>query len=250
MKKILVVDDEEDLCEILQFNLKNSGYNVDVAYSSEEAFAKLKNNYDLLLLDVMMGGISGFKLAELIRQEYHNDVPIMFITARDNESDKLKGFNLGADDYISKPFSIKEVIARVNAVLIRTDNSLKKKAIEEIEKVEQKSEINTKNSKKENITVNDLTINMENKSVSLSGELIKLTKKEFEILQMLINEPYKVFSRTNILDAVWKNEAYVLERTVDVHIARLRKKLLQYGSCIVNRSGYGYCFDINEAGKD
>lgn len=250
MKKILVVDDEEDLCEILQFNLKNSGYNVDVAYSSEEAFAKLKNNYDLLLLDVMMGGISGFKLAELIRQEYHNDVPIMFITARDNESDKLKGFNLGADDYISKPFSIKEVIARVNAVLIRTDNSIKKKAIEEIEKVEQKSEINTKNSKKENITVNDLTINMENKSVSLSGELIKLTKKEFEILQMLINEPYKVFSRTNILDAVWKNEAYVLERTVDVHIARLRKKLLQYGSCIVNRSGYGYCFDINEAGKD
>jgi two-component system alkaline phosphatase synthesis response regulator PhoP len=250
MKKILVVDDEEDLCEILQFNLKNSGYNVDVAYSSEEAFAKLKNNYDLLLLDVMMGGISGFKLAELIRQEYHNDVPIMFITARDNESDKLKGFNLGADDYISKPFSIKEVIARVNAVLIRTDNSLKKKAIEEIEKVEQKSEINTKNSKKENITVNDLTINMENKSVSLSGVLIKLTKKEFEILQMLINEPYKVFSRTNILDAVWKNEAYVLERTVDVHIARLRKKLLQYGSCIVNRSGYGYCFDINEAGKD
>lgn len=250
MKKILVVDDEEDLCEILQFNLKNSGYNVDVAYSSEEAFAKLKNNYDLLLLDVMMGGISGFKLAELIRQEYHNDVPIMFITARDNESDKLKGFNLGADDYISKPFSIKEVIARVNAVLIRTDNSLKKKAIEEIEKVEQKSEIDTKNSKKENITVNDLTINMENKSVSLSGELIKLTKKEFEILQMLINEPYKVFSRTNILDAVWKNEAYVLERTVDVHIARLRKKLLQYGSCIVNRSGYGYCFDINEAGKD
>ncbi len=250
MKKILVVDDEEDLCEILQFNLKNSGYNVDVAYSSEEAFAKLKNNYDLLLLDVMMGGISGFKLAELIRQEYHNDVPIMFITARDNESDKLKGFNLGADDYISKPFSIKEVIARVNAVLIRTDNSLKKKAIEEIEKVEQKSEIDTKNSKKENITVNDLTINMENKSVSLSGVLIKLTKKEFEILQMLINEPYKVFSRTNILDAVWKNEAYVLERTVDVHIARLRKKLLQYGSCIVNRSGYGYCFDINEAGKD
>jgi DNA-binding response OmpR family regulator len=250
MKKILVVDDEEDLCEILQFNLKNSGYNVDVAYSSEEAFAKLKNNYDLLLLDVMMGGISGFKLAELIRQEYHNDVPIMFITARDNESDTLKGFNLGADDYISKPFSIKEVIARVNAVLIRTDNSLKKKAIEEAEKVEQKSEIDTKNSKKENITVNDLTINMENKSVSLSGELIKLTKKEFEILQMLINEPYKVFSRTNILDAVWKNEAYVLERTVDVHIARLRKKLLQYGSCIVNRSGYGYCFDINEAGKD
>ncbi|MFA6334487.1 MAG: response regulator transcription factor, partial [Bacteroidales bacterium] len=119
-KKILVVDDEEDLCEILQFNLSNAGYLVDVAYSAEEAFGMLKNNYDILLLDVMMGGISGFKLAELIRDEYKDSVPVIFITARDNVSDKLKGFNVGADDYIAKPFSIKEVVARVQAVLSRT----------------------------------------------------------------------------------------------------------------------------------
>ncbi len=246
-KKILVVDDEEDLCEILQFNLKSAGYLVDVSYSAEEAFARLKNNYDLLLLDVMMGGISGFRLAELIRNEYNNTVPIIFITARDNVADKLKGFNVGADDYIAKPFSIKEVIARVQAVLSRT--AFYKKT--EQEKVDHEKRVAEQNqSGHEIISFPDFSINARNKQVILNGESIKLTKKEFEILFMLANSTQKIFSRADILDAVWQNEAYVLDRTVDVHIARLRKKIGMFGSCIVNRSGYGYCFDIDEAGKD
>jgi DNA-binding response OmpR family regulator len=234
-KKILVVDDEEDLCEILSFNLKSAGFETDVAYSAEEAYSKLKNNYDLLLLDVMMGAISGFKLAELIREEYPKNIPIIFITAKDQESDKLKGFNIGADDYISKPFSIKEVIARVKAVLSRTTAE----------------ENNSKVSKKisdSGIEFRSMSINLVNKIVTIEGREIKLTKKEFEILYMLAGQPLKIFSRAQILDSVWQNESYVLDRTIDVHIARLRKKIEPYSSSIVNRSGYGYCFDPGEEG--
>lgn len=241
-KRILVVDDEEDLCEILRFNLNSAGYLTDVAFSAEEAFAKLKNNYDLLLLDVMLGGITGFKLAELIREEYHDNVPIIFITARDSVDDKLKGFNTGADDYILKPFSVKEVVARVQAVLSRTEFR-KRSEIERIEK--EKNQEKAKKSEKELLVFSDMVINSETKQLSIHDRNIKLTKKEFEILYMLAVEPQKIFSRAHILDLVWKNEAYVLDRTVDVHIARLRKKLGEYSGCIVNRSGYGYCFEIN-----
>lgn len=241
-KRILVVDDEEDLCEILRFNLNSAGYLTDVAFSAEEAFAKLKNNYDLLLLDVMLGGITGFKLAELIREEYHDNVPIIFITARDSVDDKLKGFNTGADDYILKPFSVKEVVARVQAVLSRTEFR-KRSEMERIEK--EKNQEKTKKSEKELLVFSDMVINSETKQLSIHDRNIKLTKKEFEILYMLAVEPQKIFSRAHILDLVWKNEAYVLDRTVDVHIARLRKKLGEYSGCIVNRSGYGYCFEIN-----
>ncbi len=230
-RKILVVDDEEDLCEILSFNLKSAGYDADVAYSAEEAYSKLKNEYDLLLLDVMMGAISGFKLAELIREEYHKKVPIIFITAKDQEGDKLKGFKLGADDYISKPFSIKEVIARVNAVLSR---------------VSEEGAKTTTGRQSAIITVNKLTIDSQSKIVKIENRDIRLTKKEFEILYMLASQPLKIFSRAQILDFVWQNESYVLDRTVDVHIARLRKKIEPYGALIVNRSGYGYCFDPEE----
>lgn len=241
-KRILVVDDEEDLCEILRFNLNSAGYLTDVAFSAEEAFAKLKNNYDLLLLDVMLGGITGFKLAELIREEYHDNVPIIFITARDSVDDKLKGFNTGADDYILKPFSVKEVVARVQAVLSRTEFR-KRSEIERIEK--EKNQEKAKKSEKELLVFSDMVINSETKQLSIHDRNIKLTKKEFEILYMLAVEPQKIFSRAHILDLVWKNEAYVLDRTVDVHIARLRKKLGEYSGYIVNRSGYGYCFEIN-----
>ncbi len=243
-KKILVVDDEEDLCEILRFNLQSAGYYVDIAFSAEEAFAMLKNNYDILLLDVMMGGISGFKLAELIREDYKDEVPIIFITARDNVADKLKGFGVGADDYIAKPFSIKEVIARVQAVLSRT--AYFKKADQE--KLEYENRISATSAKNSDlIEFPGLTINLNNKQVFIFDQNVKLTKKEFEILSMLANSPLKIFSRADILDTVWRNEAYVLDRTVDVHIARLRKKLGNLGASIVNRSGYGYCFDINES---
>lgn len=230
---MLIVDDEEDLCEILRFNLKSAGFIADVAFSAEEAYSKLKNNYDILLLDVMMGAISGFKLAELVREDYSKDIPIIFISAKDQESDKLKGFHLGADDYISKPFSVKEVVARVNAVLARSSG-------------QQKRESRDRESKSSVIDFKNLQINKTNKLVTIDGAAVKLTKKEFEILYMLANEPHKIFSRAEILDSVWKDEAYVLERTVDVHIARLRKKIEPYGSAIANRSGYGYCFDMQE----
>ncbi len=232
-KRVLVVDDEEDLCEILSFNLRNAGFEADVAHSAEDAYAKLKNNYDILLLDVMMGAISGFKLAELVREDYSRDVPIIFITAKDQEADKLKGFGLGADDYISKPFSIKEVIARVNAVLSRSTFS------------NQESN-STYNQDDSIIKFGNLVIDNSGKSVKIDDKDVKLTKKEFEILSILAGQPGKIFSRSNILDSVWQNESFVLERTVDVHIARLRKKIEPYGAAILNRSGYGYCFEPDE----
>ncbi|MDD2424556.1 MAG: response regulator transcription factor [Bacteroidales bacterium] len=236
-RRILVVDDEEDLCEILRFNLNNAGFVTDTALSGEEAIVLLKNNYDLLLLDVMMSGISGFTLAELICKELKNDIPIIFITAREGISDRLKGFETGADDYIPKPFSVKEVIARVKAVLSRAEYY--KKADSERREYEDKKKSSGQ------LSFGSLIINTETKQVTLCSSPVMLTKKEFEILYMLAKSPGRIFSREEILLAVWKNEVYVLERTVDVHIARLRKKLGEMGSAILNRSGYGYCFEIN-----
>lgn len=243
MKKILVVDDEEVLCEILKFNLKSANYQVDVANSAEDAFAKLKNDYDLILLDVMMEGISGFKFAELLRSDYGITVPIIFVTSMDSEHDKLTGFGLGADDYIIKPFSIKEVLARIKAVLLRSENKanflnnqnesaeIKRKKEEKIEKP---------------IKFGGLQVDYITKTATVDKEAVSMTKKEFEILYMLTSEPKKVFPRNVILENVWKNEAFVMDRTVDVHIARLRKKLQKYGNCIINKSGFGYSFNPDE----
>jgi DNA-binding response OmpR family regulator len=223
--KILVVDDEEDLCEILKFNLESDGYDVDTANSGEEALEKDLVSYDLLILDVMMGGISGFKLADMIRKnEELKSKPIIFITARDTENDMLTGFNIGADDYISKPFSIREVSVRVKAVLRRTANS----------SIEEKSEI---------IKFDDLKIDVTRKKVFVGSDLVNLTKKEFEMLLLLISHPGRVYSREDILRLVWSDEVYVLDRTIDVNITRLRKKLDSYGKYIVTRLGYGYCFE-------
>ncbi len=192
--RILVVDDEEDLCEILKFNLEIEGYEVDTAYSAEEALKKDLTVYNLLLLDVMMGEISGFKMARILRQDEKTaNTPIIFLTAKDTENDMLTGFNLGADDYISKPFSIRQVIARVKAVLRRTSEKSK--------------------------------------------------EKEFEILKLLLENKGNVFSREEILSRIWKDEVYVLDRTIDVNITRLRKKIGPYGKNIVTRLGFGYCFE-------
>jgi DNA-binding response OmpR family regulator len=229
-KKVLIVDDEEDLCEILSFNLTKAGFLADTANSAEEAYIKLKNNYDILLLDVMMGAISGFNLAKIIREDFSTEIPIIFITAKDREDDKLKGFGLGADDYISKPFSIKEVIARVNAVLNRS-KVLRK------ERERDSSAL---------IFSDRLRIYTQDKKVIADDKEIKLTRKEFEILAMLAEFPGKIHSRSDILDRVWREESYVLDRTIDVHIARLRKKLGPLGQLIKNRSGYGYCIENDE----
>lgn len=222
---ILVVDDEEDLCEILKFNLETEGYEVDTAYSAEEALTLNLTDYDLLLLDVMMGEISGFKLASMLKKnEKTAHIPIIFLTAKDTENDMLTGFNLGADDYISKPFSIKQVQARVKAVLRRS--------------MEEKKPVN------ENIlTYNTLKIDTQRIKASINGEEVALTKKEFEILKLLLENINHVFSREEILSRVWKDEVYVLDRTIDVNITRLRKKIGEYGKNIVTRLGFGYCFE-------
>lgn len=223
---ILVVDDEEDLCEILKFNLENEGYFVDTANSAEEALKLDIAKYNLLLLDVMMGQISGFKMANMLKKEPSTaKVPIIFITAKDTENDTMTGFNIGADDYISKPFSLREVIARVRAVLRRTA-------------------VNTENENKDKIIYESLVLNKLKKKVSIDNEEVSLTKKEFEILLLLLENNGKVFSREDILSKIWPDEVYVLDRTIDVNITRLRKKLGKYGKCIVTRLGYGYCFDI------
>lgn len=223
---ILVVDDEEDLCEILQFNLENEGYVVDTANSAEEALQLDLSRYQLLLLDVMMGEISGFKLASMLKKEKATaQIPIIFITAKDTENDTVTGLNIGADDYISKPFSLREVIARVKAVLRRT------------------GEVQQKEKAGEQIAFRTLMLDTGRKQVSIDGAEVPLTKKEFEILRLFLLNRGRVFSREEILEKVWSDEVYVLDRTIDVNITRLRKKIGEYGKCIVTRLGYGYCFE-------
>ena len=214
--RILVVDDEEDLCEILKFNLENEGYLVDTANSAEEALKTDLTKYDLLLLDVMMGEISGFKMASMLKKNK--------ATAKDTENDTVTGFNLGADDYISKPFSLREVMVRVKAVLRRTASGNEKEAPQQL-------------------VYKGLILDMTKKKVSIDGIEVSLTKKEFEILLLLLQNQGRVFSREDILAKVWQEEVYVLDRTIDVNITRLRKKVGEYGKCIVTRLGYGYCFE-------
>ena len=223
--RILVVDDEEDLCEILKFNLENEGYEVDTANSAEEAMKMDISSYHLILLDVMMGEISGFKMASMLRKnEKTANIPIIFLTAKDTENDMLTGFNLGADDYISKPFSIRQVIARVKAVLRRTTESNERKT----------SDV---------LTYGTLVLDTKRIKATIDGREITLTKKEFEILKLLLENKGNVFSREEILSRIWKDEAYVLDRTIDVNITRLRKKIDPYGKNIVTRLGFGYCFE-------
>lgn len=242
--KILVVDDEEDICEILQYNLTQAGYTVDTAQSSEEALYKLKNQYNLLLLDIMMDGISGLKLAQLLREEYNNNIPIIFISALDTETDVLNGFNKGGDDYIAKPFSVKEVTARVKAVLTRYYRSAEEEEWEPHTETAGSGEKAVEETPLKRYVYEDLIVDAIEKRVYIGKEEIVLTKKENEILILLTRTANKIFSREEILKLVWKDESYVLERTVDVHIARLRKKLGKYGDMIINRSGYGYCFQV------
>ena len=222
MPKILIVDDEKDLREILEFNLSSEGYEIDTASSAEEALKLHLENYQLILLDIMMGGISGFKMADIIRKERGIEIPIIFLTAKDSENDLLTGFNVGGDDYIIKPFSIKEVVVRVKAILKRGKPSGKSSSILECE---------------------SLKLDIDLKSVSIDDKLILLTRKEFDILVLLMKNKGKYLSREEILNQIWSDDVIVTERNVDVNIARLRKKIKEYGPAIKGRTGYGYCFD-------
>jgi DNA-binding response OmpR family regulator len=223
-KRILIVDDEEDLCEILQFNLESEGYKTEVAYSAEEALEKDLSAFDLLLLDVMMGKMSGFKLIDTIRKKLQLDVPIIFLTAKSSENDLLTGFNLGADDYVTKPYSLKELIARVRVALKRN--------------------VALSKEKKNKLEFGELTLNLESKSLVVGSNTIELTRKEFQILRLLVENKNKIYSREQLLDAIWGDDVVVSERTVDVTITRVRKKLQEYGSYLKNRPGLGYYFEI------
>ena len=224
--RILVVEDEEDLNEILQFNLESEGYLIDTAFSAEEALKKDLTRYDLLILDVMMGKISGFSLAQRVRKEMRLDVPIIFLTARDTENDMLTGFNLGADDYIAKPFSVRALQARIKAVLKRA------KVAPTVEEV-----VNSLN-------IGDIVIDFESKRMIIGNKKIELTRKEYEIITLLAKSPGRIFSREEILRRIWENDVIVIDRTVDVNMTRLRRKMEEYGSYIRNKPGFGYYFEI------
>ena len=229
--RILVVDDEEDLCEILKYNLETEGYQVDTAYSGEEALEKDVASYQLILLDVMMGGMSGFTVARKLReQEQTRRVPIIFLTAKGSESDKITGFNLGADDYISKPFSIREVLLRIRAVLRRTSVANAKAGTAEEEE-------------RHTLEYQGLVVDLDRKTVVINGEEVEFTKTEFGILCVLLEHKGRVFSCHDLIRLIWPMDVIVSDRTVDVNITRVRKKLGPYADNLVTRLGFGYYFD-------
>ena len=226
--RILVVDDEESLCEILKFNLEREGYEVLTALSAEEALTLELDKLDLIILDVMMGELSGFSMAKILRKRRDTaTLPIIFCTARDTEADKIEGLDIGADDYIAKPFSVAEVMARVRSVLRRSQHQ-PKIATEDSDSI---------------IRFEDLEINLLKKRCTISNEEISLTRKEFDILVLLLSNRGSILSREQIMKRVWSDEVVVLDRTIDVNITRMRKKLDKYGNHIITRTGYGYGFE-------
>jgi DNA-binding response OmpR family regulator len=223
--RILIAEDEEDICEILQFNLESEGYTVDVVHSAEEALKKKLSVYDLFLLDVMMGKMTGYGLAQKMRKEMDIIVPIIFLTARSNENDILTGFSVGADDYISKPFSIRELQARVKTILKRTNQQA----------VSQQNSV---------LKLGEIGLDSKSKRLVIDDRKVELTRKEFEIIQLLAKNPGRIFSREEILSRIWSDDVIVTDRTVDVNMTRLRKKLEKYSTYVRNKAGYGYYFEI------
>ena len=226
-ERILIVDDEETLCEVLKLNLENEGYDVDIAFSAEQALTYDLKTYSLILLDIMMGEISGIKMAKMLKADISTaEIPIIFCTARDTEDDMIMGLNLGADDYIMKPYTVRNVIARVKSVLRRTSTHK-----------------NQEETEKPNILkIDGLVLDMEFMSCSVDGTEVKLNRKEFELLVYLISNRGKICSREQILNDVWTDDVIVVDRTIDVNITRLRSKIGKYSSYIITRSGYGYGF--------
>lgn len=228
MMKILVVDDEQDICEILQYNLETEGFEVMTANSAEEALELPLQEFGLILLDVMMGEMSGFQMARRLKNEPATaHIPIIFITAMDSEDNLVKGLNIGADDYIVKPLSMKEVKARVRAVLRRSAS------------LPVNNQVKTDNQ----ICYEGIRLDLNAKTATLDGETLVFTKLEFELLSFLLQHPNKVYAREDLLKHCWPQDVMVLDRTVDVNITRLRKKIGRYGKHIKTRVGYGYCFE-------
>ena len=223
-QKILVVDDEQSICELMKINLEIAGYDVDIAYSAEDALRLNLEEYALMVFDIMMGNISGLQLVSMVRQMPKiANVPIIVCTALSEERPLVEGFSRGADDYIKKPFSMKEFVLRVKSLLRRTSKTINNS----------------------NVSYKSLTLDNSSKLCYIDGKEVALTKKEFDILYLLISNPGKVFSREEILQTIWEKNVYVVDRTIDVNINRLRKNLGEYESNIVTRQGYGYGFKEN-----
>ncbi|HIQ85541.1 MAG TPA: response regulator transcription factor [Candidatus Cryptobacteroides excrementigallinarum] len=222
MTEVLIVEDEADILDILSFNLENAGYKVLAASSAEDGIRLLGPDTALILLDVMLPGMSGFQMARQLRKENRNHIPIIFLTARGTENDILTGFSAGGDDYISKPFSINEVLARVKAVLRRSGGET---------------------SSPDTLDYGGLHIDLASETAVLAGEPLSLSRKEFDLLALLARHPDTYFSRAVLISSLWKDAPYVLDRTVDVHIARIRGKLGKYRDLIKNKTGFGYYVD-------
>lgn len=221
--RILIVEDDRTLCETLQFNLELENFRVTVAYSAEEALNLALDSFSLILLDVMMGELSGFKFAQLLKSNYRTkSIPIIFCTAKDSEDDMIAGLTIGADDYIMKPYTVRNVVARIKAVLRRSCPF----------------SIDTPNT----IRFEMLELDLLFKRCTINGKDARLARKEFEMLALMLKSPGKIFSREEILQAIWGDNVVVLERTIDVNINRLRHKIAPYERHIITRPGYGYGF--------
>lgn len=223
MQRILIVDDEDDICRILAYSLHSAGYETTIVHSAEDAIPLIEAQIPaLILLDIMMEGMSGIQLAAYLRTNGFAAVPIIFLTALGSEKDVLQGFQLGADDYITKPFRITELVARVAAVLKRTAQPQGEKSVPP------------------HLRYRGIDINLHDKSLTVDNNPVCITRTEFDLLYYLLNHPGQLFSREQLLNAVWHETAYVLERTVDVHITHLRHKLGPYREHLQTKSGFGY----------
>ena len=233
--KILVIDDEEAVCEIMKFNLEREGYEVDTAYSAEEALDMDNlDSYSLFIVDIMMGELSGFDFANRI----HNvtateDIPMLFCSALSDEDCVVKGLNIGADDYITKPFNIGEVLARMRAILRRSNNMQKRSAQDFVEQ---------ESIYEPDVVFRNLRIDRNNKECFLNNEPITLTRTEFGILLFFLTHRNKIYSREEIIKHVWGDDVVVTNRTIDTNITRLRKKLGECEKYVVTRQGFGYGF--------
>lgn len=229
--RILVIDDEEPITEILKYNLEKEGYEVDCAYSAEEALTLDLSRYSLFIVDIMMERLSGFDFAKAVRNNTDIDtVPIIFCSALNGEDDTVMGLNIGGDDYITKPFVIPEVLARVRAVLRRST----------ITRIS--DETANQSDYESDVTFHALRIDRNRKICTLDGEQLNLTKTEFELLLFFLTNRNRIFSREEIIQKVWPDDVVVTTRTIDTNITRLRKKIGRYGNYIITRLGFGYGF--------
>ena len=236
--KILVIDDEADLCEILRFSLEKEGYEVDTALSAVEALERDLRPYQLFIVDIMMDGLSGFDFAGRVKNmPLVEDTPIIFCSALVGEDDKVRGLNIGGDDYITKPFNLPEVKARVRAVLRRTAAFAAQQARADAESAAQ-----TTTNYEPDVVYGTLCVDRNKKTCSLDGQPVQLTRTEYDLLLFFLLNRARIYSREEIIDKVWGGDVVISNRTIDTNITRLRKKLGQYGNCIVTRQGFGYGF--------